>query len=143
MTLGLFRQSLVVCFVLPGAVAASAAIIPTADAEYGTAVGTLIAPPPSNVSPGWEETDLHVSSWTVTSSDSGLPAFLDAIDGVWTGVGSQRASWAKHVAGVSFSTAVSRAVFMGPADGRIGARGDLCWTESEVNDLSRRLFQDG
>jgi hypothetical protein len=71
-----------------GSAAASAdTIIPIADTDDGSTAGTLTMTRTNNVSPGWDEIDLHFASWTVQFARDGLPTYIEFIRGTWSGVG--------------------------------------------------------
>jgi hypothetical protein len=77
---------LIACVVLTCAAAAEAdTTVPITDTGDGSTPGTLSVTRTNNVSPGWDEIDLHFASWTV--AQSGNPTFIEIVYGTWTGVG--------------------------------------------------------
>ncbi len=84
------RILVLVPWIVLASAAANGDTIPIIDTDpdyNGTIDGTLTVTRTNNVSPGWDEIDLHFASWTVTYSDSGLPTFITWVVGGWTGVG--------------------------------------------------------
>ncbi len=72
---------------LSSVLAASAdPVIPITNSNDGSTAGTLTVTRTNDVSPGWDEIDLHFASWTVTYPGWG-PTFVTSISGTWSGVG--------------------------------------------------------
>jgi hypothetical protein len=78
---------LVPLIALASAAAEADTIIPIANTDDGSTAGTLTVTRTNNVSPGWDEIDLHFASWTVQYDGDGLPTYVWDIRGTWSGVG--------------------------------------------------------
>jgi hypothetical protein len=78
---------LVPLIALASAAANADTIIPIANTDDGSTAGTLTVTRTNNVSPGWDEIDLHFASWTVQFAGDGLPTYVHEIQGTWSGVG--------------------------------------------------------
>ncbi len=95
------RILVLVSWIVLGSAAANAdtitPIIDTDNGYEGVTVGALSVTRMSNVSPGWDEIDLHIASWAVTVNNAnppnqnpfggGPPSFIVMIAGTWSGVG--------------------------------------------------------